>query len=93
MARSTLSSKMRTGVSTFCVDSNETVLTYGETPEIEAALKQCIEEIWETNPIEESTSTISREHIRIFITKKLNDIEDASLTNEEFDKYYNLVDP
>ena len=89
-----ISSRSVTGTQMmFGAQSEELLAEYGETIEIEAALKQCVDDIWADNPIEEATQTISREHIRLFIQRKLGDIEDASLNSEEFDKYYIQVDP
>mmetsp|Transcript_45219 Transcript_45219/g.60007 ORF Transcript_45219/g.60007 Transcript_45219/m.60007 type:complete len:102 (+) Transcript_45219:29-334(+) len=92
MSRS-VGSKMVTASKMFNQEVYEPLFIYGETPEIEAALKECIEEIWGSNPIDESTGTIRREHIGYFIKNKLSDIEDATLNNDEFDKFYYTVDP
>ena len=64
---------------------------YG-TPEIESALEYCVEEIWQTHEVEEASGTIRRDQIRRFMQDKLKSIDDAVLTNEDFEKYFKQVD-
>ena len=69
------------------VDENgETV--YGATPEIESAINLCIENIWQNYTIEDRTGTIRRDEIRRYIQETLNPIDEAQLSQEEFDKYF-----
>ena len=64
------------------------VVTYGDTPEIDAAFNLCVEQIWENQTIEESTGMIRREEIGWFIKNRLADIDEAALSNDDYDKYF-----
>ena len=46
-------------------------VVYGVTPEIDQAFTLCVDEIWQTQTIEKSTSMIRREEIGSFIKSKL----------------------
>ena len=64
----------------------------GATPEIQAALNLCVEEIWANHDIEESTGAIRRDEIRRYMQTKLQSLDDAVLSNEDFDMYFKQVD-
>ena len=68
------------------------VTVFGPTPEIEAALKVCVEQIWATHEVEEATGCIRRDEIRRYIQGKLQALDEAQLSNEDFEKQFKLVD-
>ena len=64
----------------------------GATPEIRAALITCVDEIFDVNEVDEATGTMRRDLIRQVLQAKLVGIDDAQLSNMEFDIFFNEVD-
>ena len=74
------------------INDDEEEVVYGKTPEIEAALTLCVEQVWQNYSIEEKTGTIRRDEIRRYIMDTLRPIEEAQLSMDEFDHFFKQVD-